>query len=434
MTTGVLLALSGSVEEDLVARIGRHRDLRVVRRCADAAELVAAAVAGLGTVAVLDDEEVVDRRLVARLRSVGAATVVLCDGADCERYADLGAIAVPRGVDPMPAVVAVAEGAAITSVAEEFPGESDEPGSIDGTAAPLPAATRRSPVEPRVITVTGAPGAPGRTTLAIALADELAATGAPTMLIDADLWGGSIAQTLGLVAESAGLSAAIRAADRGSLDDAALDRLLVTMPDGLRVLTGLARAARWREVGPDSVDALLDRARRQAAWVVVEAPVLVPEDEGFDVGPGRNAVAHTLLAAAQEVLVVGAAEPIAIQRLVQTLLDLQDVPGIASRRTIVNRLRLSAAGPHPDLSVREALGRFAGVSDPLLVPDDRALADRAVLTGMTWRAAGALSPARLAVRDLARTLLAEAGQQAEATGRRRARRWRARPRGRRRSG
>ncbi|SEE99185.1 AAA family ATPase [Ruania alba] len=423
MTSGVLLALSGAVEEELVARIARRPDLQVVRRCADTAELVAAAVAGLGRVAVLDDEDAIDRRMLARLRSAGVAALVLCESADCDRYSELGAMAVPHGVDPLPAIEALAGGATNAPVPDEIPEPVTDPGEVSPPALSA---------DPRVVAVTGAPGAPGRTSMAIALADELAATGASTVLIDADLWGGSIAQTLGLMADSAGLSAAIRAADRGSLDDAALDRLLLTLPDGLRVLTGLARAARWREVGPDSMEVLLERARKRAAWVVVEVPVLVPDDEGLELGPGRNAVAHSVLAAAQDVLVVGAAEPIGIQRLVQTLLDLQDVPGIESRRTIVNRLRLSAAGPQPDLSVREALGRFAGVPDPILVPDDRALADRAVLTGTTWRKAGPLSPARTAVRDLARMLLAEAGQ-AEVTGRRRER-WRTGRRGRRRGG
>ncbi|UFU02169.1 hypothetical protein LQF12_11695 [Ruania suaedae] len=418
MSTGVLLALSGAAESDLLSRIEARPDLTVVRRCADLTELVAAAVAGLGTVAVLDADDPVDRRLVARLHAAGASAVVLCEEGEQDAYADMGAMAVARGTDPLPAVEALAAGLASRPVPDTVPDVPDglAPQAHDGVPSPA-----RGPA--RLVVLTGAAGAPGRTTLAVALADELAAAGGQVVLIDADLWGGSVAQTLGLVADTAGLSAAIRAADKGVLDDAALSRLLVPVSDRLRVLTGLARASRWREVGPESLEAVLTRARAGADWLVVEAPVLVPEDEpGFDLGPCRNAVAHTLLAEADELVVVGAAEPIGLERLVQTLLDLDDVPGLPARRTVVNRLRLSAAGPHPDLSVAEALHRFAGVGEPVLIPDDRALADRALLTASTWRSAGPMSPARLAVRDLARRLTDEAGEPAADAGRRRARR------------
>ncbi|QOR69701.1 hypothetical protein IM660_13620 [Ruania alkalisoli] len=441
MSTGVLLALSGTVEADLLGRIERRSDLTVVRRCADLTELVAAAAAGLGAVAVLDADDPVDRRIVARLRSAGTSAVVLCDERERTTYADLGAMPVVRGADPLPAIEALAAGVPARvpdpatgadaaapgtvpdAMVDDLPGpgepEPESETSAEGSE-PIPHGER----EPaRMVVVTGAPGSPGRTTLAVALADELAAARHEVVLVDADLWGGAIAQTLGLVADTAGLSAAIRSADRGSLDQAALERLLVPVGDRLRVLTGLARAARWREIGPESLEVVLAELRSRVDWVVVEAPVLVPDDEaGFDFGPGRNAVAHALYAGADDLLVVGAAEPIGLERLVQALLDLDDVPGLPDRRTVVNRLRLSAAGPHPELSVAEALHRFAGVAEPVLVPDDRALADRALLTASTWRSAGPMSPARLAVRDLARRLTDEAGRPAPLMGRRRERR------------
>ncbi len=440
MSTGVLLALSGAVEADLLGRIERRSDLTVVRRCADLTELVAAAVAGLGAVAVLDADDPVDRRIVARLRSAGTSAVVLCDERERTTYADLGAMPVVRGADPLPAIEALAAGVparvpdpAVGSVDTMAPDTvpdamADDP-TGPGELVPEPSAEGSEPAphgerEPaRMVVVTGAPGSPGRTTLAVTLADELAAARNEVVLVDADLWGGAIAQTLGLVADTAGLSAAVRSADRGSLDRAALERLLVPVGDRLRVLTGLARAARWREIGPESLEVVLAELRSRVDWVVVEAPVLVPDDEaGFDFGPGRNAVAHALYAGADELLVVGAAEPIGLERLVQALLDLDDIPGLPDRRTVVNRLRLSAAGPHPELSVAEALHRFAGVAEPVLVPDDRALADRALLTASTWRNAGPMSPARVAVRDLARRLTDEAGRPAPLMGRRRERR------------
>jgi len=448
---GVLLALRGTAEEELVRTIAIEPGLRVVRRCADVAELTAAAVAGLGSVAVLDADLGVDRTLLDRLRAHGVRTIVSCAAEDVARNDGLGALALARGVDPVPAIRALAEAGAPVADDDAETGAATNAGDHLGRtaargAAELPAtrsqrrrrersgadasaqgqsATEPAPaLPPRVVAVTGPGGSPGRSTIAINLAHELAQHGEEVVLIDADLWGGAIAQTLGLLAETAGLSAAVRAADHGRLDDATFTRLAPKVADRLRVLPGLARAARWREVSAVSMLALLEVARRAATWVVVEVPVLVPEEEtGYTLGPGRNDVARSLLGAAEEIVVVGAAEPVGIERLVQTLLDLDDVSTTGRRRVLTNRVRTSAAGPRAADSVREALARFADVADPVLVPDDRALCDRALLAGTTWRETGGRSAARTALTDLADDLRVAAGRPAAADEGRLARLW-----------
>ena len=461
---GVLLALRGPAEEDLVRRIAGEPGLAVVRRCADVAEVSAAVIAGLAPVVVLDAELGVDRPLVDRLRGHGALTIVCCDAVDIPRYDALGALALSREVDPIPGIRSLAEkrddvervsavlnpdragataqpadGVGAPAEPAPEPGDSVRRASVPGTdldgpfgspwPAELPASrsARRRRLrrggpeltsqqgEPRLVVVTGATGSPGRSTIAINLAQELAQHWDETVLIDGDLWGGAIAQTLGLLAETAGLSAAVRAADHGTLDAGTFARLAPRVADGLRVLPGLARASRWREVSAVSMEALLETAQHAGSWVVVEAPVLVPDDEtGYSLGPGRNDVARCLLGAADEIIVVGAGEPIGIERLVQTLLDLDDLTTTGTRRVVVNRLRSSAAGPRAADSVREALARFADVLDPVLVPDDRALCDRALLAGTTWREAGGRSAARVAVTELAATLCSAAGRPAPA--------------------
>ena len=61
----------------------------------------------------------------------------------------------------------------------------------------------------------GRPARPGRTTVAVDLAAELPPPGHATLLADADTYGGSVAQALGLLDEAPGLAAAARAADHG---------------------------------------------------------------------------------------------------------------------------------------------------------------------------------------------------------------------------
>src|SRR5699024_3534482 len=179
-----------------------------------------------------------------------------------------------------------------------------------------------------------------------------------------------------------------------------LGRLAPRVRPGLRLLPGLARAARWREVSAAAVAEILQVAGREHSWVVVEAPVLVPEeDSAFGFGPGRNDVAGAVLGAAEEIAVVGAAEPVGMERLVQTLLDLDDLTTPGRRHVLVNRVRASAAGPRAAASVQEALARFADVQAPVLIPDDRAMCDRCVLEGTTWRESSGRSPALRALSD-----------------------------------
>ena len=61
----------------------------------------------------------------------------------------------------------------------------------------------------------GSAGAPGRTTVAVNLAAELARLGQPTVLVDADTYGGCVAQSLSLLDEAPGLAAATRSAGLG---------------------------------------------------------------------------------------------------------------------------------------------------------------------------------------------------------------------------
>lgn len=387
MSLGVLVALSGAAEERLVRDIARAADLTVTRRCADRQELLAAAIARVGTIAVTDTDSGVDRVTVDRLARAGVRTLVVAAPTEHVRISEIGA----RPADPDADLLA-----AIRDLA--------------GDVAPAPAPVDEPPPGPgpgpagKVVTICGPGGAPGRSTIALNLAHEIALTGPEVVLVDADIWSSSLAQMLAVLTDSAGLAAAVRAADQGTLDSTHLGRITPQVDRRLRLLSGLPRSARWREVSPASVHTVLEVARLLASWVVVDAPVRVPDDDGeYEpmLGAGRNGVLTATQEAADHVVVVGAAEPLGIERLVHVLLD-DDVA--AAGTVVVNRVRSSAAGPRPNDSVREALARFAGSNDPVLIPDDRPSADRALLRGTPWAPVAPKSPARLAVQRLAERL------------------------------
>jgi MinD-like ATPase involved in chromosome partitioning or flagellar assembly len=404
MRVPVLCAVPGPVEARLVAAIDAPgTGLQVVRRCADLAEVVALALAGVARCAVLaGDLRGLDRAAVARLAAAGVGTVLLAGEDDAERCAGLGALAVVGTRAPVQELVAAVRAVVGGGAA---PGDA-APRGTDGV--------REGPgagPDGRLVAVWGPAGAPGRTTIAANLAAELAHLGESALLVDADTWGGCVAQALGLLDESAGLAAAARAAGNGVLDRAALARLCPEAGPGFRVLTGLSRPDRWREVPRAGLDVVWTVARELAAWTVADcgAPIEDEAGAGFEamLGPRRNDATLSALAAADVAVVVGAGEPVGVQRLVQGLAELAEAGVLrpdARRVVLVNRVRASAAGPAPEHALASALSRYAGVQDAVMVPDDRAGTDRAMLTGTTLREAAPQSPARVAITALAADL------------------------------
>jgi MinD-like ATPase involved in chromosome partitioning or flagellar assembly len=49
---------------------------------------------------------------------------------------------------------------------------------------------------------------------------------------------------------------------------------------------------------------------------------------------------------------------------------------------VVNRLRSTSVGSHPQRRIREALGRFAGLEDLTFLPFDQATVDGALFAGL----------------------------------------------------
>lgn len=286
------------------------------------------------------------------------------------------------------------------------------PTGADRAPAPgdEPVGGREEPGE--VVVVWGSYGSPGRTTVAVNLAAELATVLDPVLLVDADTYGASVAQSLAVLDEAPGLAAACRAADQGTLDEDLLDRLTPEVRPGLRVLTGLPRPDRWPEIRESALADVLEQARAVSRWVVVDvAPVLEQDEElSFDTAaPRRNGAALTALEAADRVVVVGAGDPLGLQRLVRAL-DLLDEHTRAPRTVVVTRVRPGPVGPEPGRRITEALHRFAGADAVQLVPEDRDALDAAMLHGRTLREVRPGSPARQAVLRLAALVTGEEAQ------------------------
>jgi MinD-like ATPase involved in chromosome partitioning or flagellar assembly len=261
-----------------------------------------------------------------------------------------------------------------------------------------------------VVAVWGPTGAPGRTSVALGLATEIAAAGTATVLVDADVYGGTIAQRLGLLDEVPGLAAAVRLAGNGSLDLLALARLAPTVAPRLRVLTGISRADRWPELRPSGLEVVWQLTRKLAGVTVVDCGFAVETDEelAYDTSaPRRNGATLSALEGADAVLAVGSADPVGVQRLVRGLAELREACPQVRPQVVLNRVRRGPVGPAPERQLTEALDRYAGVRPVAFVPHDQDAFDASLLHARSLREVAGGSAASGALRTLAGRLHAD---------------------------
>jgi MinD-like ATPase involved in chromosome partitioning or flagellar assembly len=415
----VLTAVTGATwEAELVAGLERSpAGITVVRRCVDLADLLAAATTGTAGAALLSAElRRLDRDALARLAAARVAVVGLYTPGDEEAETRLRQLGVGHVLpaDASPVDIAAAVASALGEVHEGAASATSHAWSQPLEALPAtasPGADDQPVVEPgtgRLVAVWGPTGGPGRTTVAVTVAAELAAAGVATLLADADVYGGVVAQVLGFLDEAPGLAAAARLANNGQFDLAALAAAAPVAAPNLRILTGISRADRWTELRPSALEQVWECGRSLAAVTVVDLGFCLEQDEElmFDTAaPRRNGATIATLTAADTVLAVGTADPVGVQRLIRALSQLREVvPGVLPR-VVLNRVRRSAVGADPERQLAEALDRYAGVRDIAFVPEDRDGLDAAILQA---RALGEVSPdsaARVALAGIAAGLV-----------------------------
>jgi len=310
-------------------------------RCVSADEVRARLAAGRPFSALLVDAAVpgLDRDLLAAAHTAGCAVLVV-DTVDADRdWRGLGADAVLAPAFSRDELLEVL-GAHAHAVADATP------------TVRADAATGLSADPGRLIAVTG-PGGTGASTLAIALAQGLAARAAVAGDDDSDAAAGCPVLLADLC----------RNADQAMLHDSrslvpgiqevvemyrtarptATDVLAQTfdVPDrGYRLLLGLRRPRHWVTLRPRAVEAAVDGLRRAAEVLVadVEPDVEGEAETGSVDVEDRHALARSAITRAEVVVVAGEASMKGCFALVRTIGDLLD-HGVPPDRVlpVVNR-------------------------------------------------------------------------------------------------
>ncbi len=382
----LVMAAGESWESPALADLEARPGVVVLKRCVDVDDLLAAVSSGQADVAVVSlDAPGLDPAAVAHLRRhavrpVAVTTSTSTDVDVRERAQRLGITAVVGSGElaTLPDVVVTVEDEPDTRVRPADPA----PERAVPDLAPAAPATQAG----RVVAVWGPAGAPGRTTVATHLACELAGRGTDVVLADLDPYGGAVAQQLGILDEVSGLLSAARLAAAGHLDER-FTSVCRGVGDHLAVVTGLPRADRWREVRAAQVEQLLERSR-DLGQVVVDTGFCLEDDTASDFGgrPSRNALTLTALEQADEIVVVGSADPVGLARLARGLVDLRAQAYAAPVRVVVNRMR-----PSIGWSEREIAGMVEGftrASGLHFLPEDRPGLDRALVAGLPVRDVG----------------------------------------------
>jgi MinD-like ATPase involved in chromosome partitioning or flagellar assembly len=368
--TDVVVAAGGAAwESEVLREIEISASLRLTRRCVDVAELLAVAPSAAGAAFVATELSGLDADAVFRLERSGVRVVGFGDE---ERCRALGIVV--RG----------------------------EPGGLEQSVAEAgsPARPEESSerTEATTIAVWGSSGAPGRSTIAASLAASFAHHGSDTVLVDADTYGGSIAQMLAMLDDVSGLMAACRAANQGRPDEVT-DHLLDVEPR-LRLLSGIPRADMWPQVRPGALELVLQRLQADADVLVTDCASSLESGDGAR-SAGRNQVTRHVLSSADAVLAVGRADPVGLSRLVRALHDLSDVVEVEPA-VVVNLMRPSLGWSKSE--VARTLTRLTGIEQVTFVSADVTALDLAMMRGQLPRVVAPSSAFVTAVDDLAATL------------------------------
>jgi MinD-like ATPase involved in chromosome partitioning or flagellar assembly len=423
MRLRIAMALPLEVEDRLAPTAIRHGH-EVVARCSSAAELAARIDAVQPDVAVVaSTERHLTERLLAVCDEAGVRVIALVETDDDRRHAaDIGLFET-AGLQSswldIQAELAVSKAAPAADVgaSEEWRAAGNrevstamgtDVGAEVGTAMGTQVGRLRvaTPKLGTVIAVWGPAGSPGRTTLAINIAAELAAAGHSVALGDVDTHSGSVAPALGLLDEAPGFAAACRLAGTESLTQAELERIGQRYRSGhasFWVLTGIGRPSRWPELSAARVASTIAECRTWVEFTVLDTGASLENDEEISsdlFAPRRNAATITALREADWVVAVGAADPVGMSRFLRAHVDL--VETVAAGRVIVamNKVRASAIGMNPSGQVAQTLSRFGGIESAVMIPFDHSGLDGAILAGKTLADAAPKSPVRVAIREL----------------------------------
>ena len=324
MTAIILAAIGVPGESELVAA-APQAGVVIARRSLDAADLVAAAAIDTSIPIVLTSTvSRISPDIVTRLSSGNRVVIGLAtDEASARALLALGVVRIIHAHSD--AAETMADLA--TEIATEITG-------VWGTGMweeePVTSGSRESGGQ--LIAVWAPPGAPGRTSVALGLADDSARNQRSACVVDADTYAPSICFCLGILEEASGIVVASRHADNGTLTPRSLRLSSSLLRDGLHVLGGLPQPDRWPDLRHSAAETLWSTCRETFDTTVIDVGPCLEQEGGLLHHGGasmlstrRNAVAITALAQADALVAVTRPDALSMSRLLTHLPVIADL-------------------------------------------------------------------------------------------------------------
>lgn len=264
----------------------------------------------------------------------------------------------------------------------------------------------------QLVAVWGAPGSPGKSSIALSMASELALAGNRVFLLDADTSSPSLNLLLGLTDHPAGVAAACRLASQSRFDIEQLERLSVSLVAGkgeVVLMTGLSDSGRWPELSFERVGALIEVAKNSFDYLIIDLASSIEGGlrPGLG-GPDRTELTREILVQADQVILICAADPVGVHRFLGAYQDFKKLPLTGDVVTVVNRLRKSVLGSRAKQQLAETLSRLAQLNVAAFIPDDPDTADLAVRNSLPMAMGKRGSTAKQAIALFVRTHLLKA--------------------------
>lgn len=318
--------------EPALVQLAAGSSLRILRRCLDAADLLAVASVEPGTPVVLSAGlPRLTSEVVATLQHSGRTIVGLAhDPADHEQLRVLGvpfSLVARTPETVLKQLTAALFSPGVSGRKDWETGAWPEPDRIvtppDQLAASLDLTSTllALPVAGRTLAIWGPSGAPGRTTTALAVARLVAASGKSVCVVDADTSGPALTILFGIVEDASGVVVACRYAENGTLSTESLLTVVRTVVAGIGIIGGVSHPDRWEELHPHSLRTVLQLCRRTFDYTCVDigagVNVIGSQQEIFE--QQRFSAATAVLEESDAVLAVGHASPLGISRLLMGL-------------------------------------------------------------------------------------------------------------------
>ncbi|MBI4496650.1 MAG: hypothetical protein HY689_01965 [Chloroflexi bacterium] len=352
-------------ESEFLPALGESGDFTIIERCLAAEPLLACLRRGqVDAALVAADLHRLSGTVLEELARTRIPLVLLTPAAETQRWRDFPGVVVPLDADP-----AAVRDALLAAVRGERPTLSAAAPQVEVPQPELTPGIDLAADTLSLISVASGHGSPGRTTLALSLAAALGAV-APTVLVDADLAGPSVAAYLDAdPTRNLYMLAHAEPESPGEWERAILQE---TQPLGARsphgvVLCGVPKPDMRGGISARFMERLLGELRRRYRYVIVDC--------GADLVVGSDAGVHrTVIGLTQQVLLVASADLVGLWHARTALDTLKTHLQIDPDRVALVVNRHDRRYHHGRMEIEWTLG----ISSAALIPYDHSAIQRAV--------------------------------------------------------